>query len=372
MRVTAFAILLGLTAVVPQNAPPQASRSPRLEALTWQEAERVLTPDSVVLIPLGAASKEHGPHLKLRNDLSLADYFTTRTADATPVVVAPTLTYHYFPAFLEYPGSTSLTLATARDMTTEVVRTLAAYWSSPLLRPQHRHLDRPGARTRGRRACRRRRADALYQPLALRRGHEGRRRTGGWHPCRRSGNVDDAVHRPGERRHDEGGEGLHAIERRIAADTAARRDRYLLADRRLGDPTRATRDKGRYFVDTVANGILGDIKELRSAPLPSRTAPPRATEPPPATAAPVPPPSAPPTIPERCSAGDERTIIAVGAAYSTHWANADAIKLGALWSRNGDMMHPDGTVERGSQAITINRMQLFQRRVPARPATRSP
>ena len=43
------------------------------------------------------------------------------------MVVAPTLTYHFYPAFLEYPGSTSLSLASARDMTADVVRTLAAY-----------------------------------------------------------------------------------------------------------------------------------------------------------------------------------------------------------------------------------------------------
>jgi len=36
-----------------------------LEDLTWIEAEKVLTNDTIVVIPLGAAAKEHGPHLKL-------------------------------------------------------------------------------------------------------------------------------------------------------------------------------------------------------------------------------------------------------------------------------------------------------------------
>ena len=44
-----------------------------LEDLTWIEAEKVLRPETVVVIPLGAASKEHGPHLKLKNDLILAN-----------------------------------------------------------------------------------------------------------------------------------------------------------------------------------------------------------------------------------------------------------------------------------------------------------
>jgi creatinine amidohydrolase len=33
----------------------------------WIEAESVLTPETVVVIPLGAASKEHGPHLWLND-----------------------------------------------------------------------------------------------------------------------------------------------------------------------------------------------------------------------------------------------------------------------------------------------------------------
>ncbi|MGH9844344.1 MAG: hypothetical protein ACREEM_36945 [Blastocatellia bacterium] len=37
-----------------------------LENLTWQEAEKALKPETVVVIPLGAAAKEHGPHLKLK------------------------------------------------------------------------------------------------------------------------------------------------------------------------------------------------------------------------------------------------------------------------------------------------------------------
>ena len=36
-----------------------------LENLTWVEAKDRLSADAVVVIALGAAAKEHGPHLKL-------------------------------------------------------------------------------------------------------------------------------------------------------------------------------------------------------------------------------------------------------------------------------------------------------------------
>jgi creatinine amidohydrolase len=43
----------------PQSPMPVA-KGQRLEALAWPEAERVLTPETVVVLPVGAASKEHG------------------------------------------------------------------------------------------------------------------------------------------------------------------------------------------------------------------------------------------------------------------------------------------------------------------------
>jgi creatinine amidohydrolase len=98
-----------------------------LEDLTWVEAEKALTPDTVVVLPIGAAAKEHGPHLKLKNDRILADYLERRVRERVAVVVAPTVTYSYYPAFLEYPGSTSLSLETARDMIVEICRSLAHY-----------------------------------------------------------------------------------------------------------------------------------------------------------------------------------------------------------------------------------------------------
>ena len=102
-------------------------RGIRLEQYSWVEAAKALTPETVVVIPLGAALKEHGPHLRLRNDLTLAEYFADRVAAASSVVLTPPLTYHFYPAFLDYPGSTSLSLETAREQTIQIVRSLAQH-----------------------------------------------------------------------------------------------------------------------------------------------------------------------------------------------------------------------------------------------------
>ena len=98
-----------------------------LENLTWQEAEKALKPETVVVIPLGAAAKEHGPHLKLKNDWTMAEYYKRRVLKAADVVIAPTVNYHFIPSFLEYPGSTSLRLETARDLIIDICRSLARY-----------------------------------------------------------------------------------------------------------------------------------------------------------------------------------------------------------------------------------------------------
>jgi creatinine amidohydrolase len=98
-----------------------------LEDLTWQEAEKVLTPDTIVVIPIGAESKEHGPHLKLKNDFLIAEYLKREVLKSAAVVVAPTVNYHYYPAFGEYPGSTTLRIETARDLLVDICRSLARY-----------------------------------------------------------------------------------------------------------------------------------------------------------------------------------------------------------------------------------------------------
>lgn len=98
-----------------------------LEDLTWPQAEKVLTPETIVVIPIGAESKEHGPHLELKNDFLMAEWLKNQVLKQSNVVVAPTVNYHYYPAFVEYPGSTTLRLETARDLVVDICKSLARY-----------------------------------------------------------------------------------------------------------------------------------------------------------------------------------------------------------------------------------------------------
>jgi creatinine amidohydrolase len=123
---------LGFAVVALAGGQPSAQGRPTpqgvlLEDLTWKEAEPILKPDTVVVFAIGAQAKEHGPHLKLKNDWTMAEYLKRRVLDGSKVVVAPTLNYHYYPAFVDYPGSTTLRLETARDLVVDVCRSLARF-----------------------------------------------------------------------------------------------------------------------------------------------------------------------------------------------------------------------------------------------------
>lgn len=98
-----------------------------LESMTWVEAEAVLTKETVVVIPLGAASKEHGPHLKLCNDYLIAEYLKAQVLERAEVVVAPTVPYFFYPAFVDYPGSISINKETCEQMIIDICSSLAAF-----------------------------------------------------------------------------------------------------------------------------------------------------------------------------------------------------------------------------------------------------
>jgi creatinine amidohydrolase len=92
-----------------------------LEELTWTEAEPLLLADPLVVIPVGAATKEHGPHLPLNTDRHIADYLARELAARVPGLFLPTVTYGYFPHFSAFPGSTHLEAHTFEAMMRELI-----------------------------------------------------------------------------------------------------------------------------------------------------------------------------------------------------------------------------------------------------------
>lgn len=98
-----------------------------LHQQSWQDAEKWLYADAVVVFPLGAAAKEHGPHLPLNTDAVTADWLAEQVRQKLPVVIAPIINSSYYPAFAAYPGSINLRVDTARNLIIDSCLSLAAF-----------------------------------------------------------------------------------------------------------------------------------------------------------------------------------------------------------------------------------------------------
>lgn len=254
---TAMALAFMAVAVKPKGV--------MLADLTWVEAGKVLTEQTVVVIPLGAGSKEHGPHLRLKNDLLMADYLARRVREEREVVIAPTVNYSFYPAFAEYPGSTSLRLETARDMIVDICRSLARFG------PRRFYVLNTGIST----------VRALQPAVEILKADGIVLRFTDLH-CTEE--VEKTI------RKEEGGTHADEIETSmmlyLASDSVdmkkAVKDYHGNAPGGLtrdpngkgvyspsgvwGDATLATREKGRIVTEALVKAILGDINALQAAP----------------------------------------------------------------------------------------------------------
>lgn len=106
-------------------------RADRFAHLSWDEAEKSLAESQVIVLPVGAALKEHGFHLPLCTDSLLADYLSTKTAEKRDVTLLPTLGWGYYPAFRYYGGSVSLECETFTRVICELLLSLRPFTKAP-------------------------------------------------------------------------------------------------------------------------------------------------------------------------------------------------------------------------------------------------
>ena len=234
-----------------------------LENLTWDEAEHVLTPDTVVVIALGAESKEHGRHLQLNNDFLIAEYFKHRILKASNVVVAPTINYNFYPAFVEYPGSTTLRFETARDMVVDIVKSLSHYG------PRKFYILNTGVSTKrplveAQKLLAAEQIDMRFTDLGRFEELEKKVRTsGGTHADEIETSMMLYIAPKTVK--------MKKAVRDLNADQSGRLTRdpkgpgVYSPTGAWGDPTLATRAKGKVVVEGMVAAILKEIEELRQS-----------------------------------------------------------------------------------------------------------
>jgi creatinine amidohydrolase/Fe(II)-dependent formamide hydrolase-like protein len=269
------------------------------------------------------------------------------------------LTHHSYPEFADYPGSSSLSLTTARMMTVDLVRSLAKHGPrrfyvlntgpstlAALSEAAKTLADAgillgytdPGYRLKKAPVTLRQspllvsHADEVMTSMMLFVDPAAVDMTRATREYSRGAGVLTRV---------DGGPGVYS------------------KSGVLGDATVATREKGQVLVETLVSGALEDIEAIRAAPLPVAKAP--APTPPPApTARPAPPPAE--RMANGCTPGDDRAIRVLGLRFSSYWLQMDAEKIGSMFSADGDMRHPDGTIERTADVIRMNRQELFKQK----------
>src|SRR3954468_590628 len=91
-----------------------------IEHMHWDEVARRIGDGAVAILPIGAAAKQHGFHLPLNTDRIQAEWLAGQMAEKLDALIWPTLTYGHYPAFVEYAGSSSLSISTFEALVREV------------------------------------------------------------------------------------------------------------------------------------------------------------------------------------------------------------------------------------------------------------
>jgi len=98
-----------------------------LEDLTWLEAKARFEAGALVVVPVGAAAKAHGPHLPLKTDALTARALAERLIERLPAVAAPVVGFGFYPAFTSFAGSQHLSAATFKALLAELLGNLRSH-----------------------------------------------------------------------------------------------------------------------------------------------------------------------------------------------------------------------------------------------------
>ena len=95
----------------------------RLGELTWQEAEIMMKEARAIIVPLGS-TEQHGYHLPLNTDSTIADYLALEVAKRTNCLVTPTLTYGQVWSAKDFPGTIAIQERTYINFLKDIVTSL--------------------------------------------------------------------------------------------------------------------------------------------------------------------------------------------------------------------------------------------------------
>lgn len=79
-----------------------------MKKMTFEQVQPIINENTVIVLPIGGGSKEHGNHLPMGTDYYVTDWIASKVTERCEVLTLPTLPYAYFPSFVDWKGSVSI------------------------------------------------------------------------------------------------------------------------------------------------------------------------------------------------------------------------------------------------------------------------
>ncbi|HQF15448.1 MAG: Creatinine amidohydrolase [Methanosaeta sp. PtaB.Bin039] len=233
-----------------------------MEEMTWPEIEAGLARTRTVLLPVGAL-EEHGPHLPTITDTLQADEVAREVARRRPIFIAPPVHYGVCRSTRGFPGTVSVTFDGLRHYVRDILFSLSECgFEHVLVLAGHAGGQHMAALKE---ACQDAAAAGLRVSLvtdfdfilseAVEAADDGH-----------AGEVETSrmlYHRPDLVK------GLPAAHHPKRPRYLVLRDvRHLMGNGIMGDPSRASAEKGSHFFQIAVQGVLEVLDELESFPDP--------------------------------------------------------------------------------------------------------
>jgi creatinine amidohydrolase len=243
----------------------------RLYKLTRPEVEEYLKGNEVILLPVGS-TEQHGKHMAIDTDAYTAQEISLRVAEKTGVLVAPTVSYGYSPHHMNFKGSVTLTFQTLVNVLKEVCENLIHHGfnkivvmnahggnTNPIRQALKEIQDETGKRV----------YSVMVYPSPDGFGAEGTRvieQEGGGHACELETSVGLYLgHRILMEKAEKWTLGHTSIDPKYKGKVSAA---YMFDENTsigsLGDPTLATKEKGKILVDSVVKDLAEFMEGLKA------------------------------------------------------------------------------------------------------------
>jgi creatinine amidohydrolase len=242
----------------------------RLYKLTRPEVEEYLKKNDTVLVPLGS-TEQHGKHMAVDTDAYTAQEISLRVAEKTGVLVAPVISYGYSPHHMNFAGSITLTFQTLINVLKEVCGSLIHHGFKKLV-----IMNAHGGNTAPIRQALKeiemetgvRVYSVMVYPSPNGFGAEGTKvltQEGGGHACESETSVGlELGHRILVDKAEKWKPEYSSIDPKYRGKVAAA---YMFDEvtsiGSLGDPTLATKEKGKILVDSVVADLAEFIEDLK-------------------------------------------------------------------------------------------------------------